>query len=85
MAVDTITDALTSRAGSSERAWFDLIGDRNALAARLEAARRPRPVRPHRVGHSAPATRPVRRRFTGPPADVRGASTSALRAPGGTA
>lgn len=56
--------ALELQAGSTDPAWDDLRRYRDALAAKQAAAERPKVVRPHRVGHSAPATRPRRRRFT---------------------
>lgn len=64
--------ALAARNGSSDRPWADLAAYRDALAARHAAAQRERPTRPHRRGHSAPATRPIRRRFTAPRGWSRG-------------
>jgi hypothetical protein len=63
-ALNVLTTGLAVRNGSSDRAWADLAAYRDALAARHTAAQRDRPARPHRRGHSAPATRPMRRRFT---------------------
>lgn len=75
-AIAALTTALSARAGSTDRAWADLAAYRDALTARHTAAQRPRPVRPFRLGHSAPATRPTRRRFTGQAATVQaGAKT----------
>jgi hypothetical protein len=56
--------ALSQQHQSTDPAWDELGAFRDALAAKKAAAERPRVVRPHRVGHSAPATRPFRRRFT---------------------
>jgi DNA polymerase III epsilon subunit-like protein len=66
-ALSLLTAHLAARNGSSDRAWADLAAYGDALAARHAAAQRDRPARPHRRGHSAPATRPVRRRFTASP------------------
>jgi hypothetical protein len=38
--------------------WDDLAAYRDALTARHAAAQQPTVTKPHRVGHSAPATRP---------------------------
>ncbi|WP_194290596.1 3'-5' exonuclease [Modestobacter roseus] len=66
-AVSLLDAGLAARDGSSDRAWGDVTAYRDALAARQAAADRARPARPHRRGHSAPPTRPVRRRFTTAP------------------
>ena len=63
-AIATLATATSAGAGSTDRAWDDIAAYRDALTARHTAAQRPRPVRPFRPGHSAPATRPTRRRFT---------------------
>lgn len=66
-AISLLTAGLASHGGSSDRAWSDLAAYRDALAARHAAAQRIRPERPHRRGHTAPTTRPIRRRFTASP------------------
>ncbi|MCU1618787.1 MAG: hypothetical protein JWR41_793, partial [Modestobacter sp.] len=66
-ALSLLIAGLAARDGSSDRAWADLAAYGDALAARHAAAQRLRPARPHRCGHTAPATRPVRRRFTASP------------------
>ena len=63
-AIALLGTGLAARDASSDRAWADLTSYRDALAARQAAAARGRPTRPHRRGHSAPTTRPSRRRFT---------------------
>ncbi len=63
-AIVAATTGLSGRGGSTDRGWAELAAYRDALAARQTAARRRRPARPTRPGHSAPATRPQRRRFT---------------------
>jgi DNA polymerase III epsilon subunit-like protein len=65
-AIDALRTGLDQRNGHSDRAWTDLAAYRDALVARHTATQRTRPVRPHRRGHSAPATRPAHRRFTPP-------------------
>lgn len=63
----TRIDAATSgRATSSDRGWLDLADLRNAIEAREVARARSAAAtaRPYRPGHSAPDTRPDRRRFT---------------------
>jgi hypothetical protein len=66
-AIALLNPGLAARDGSSDRAWADLTAYRDALAARQAAAQRGRSARPHRRGHSAPASRPLRRRFTASP------------------
>ena len=63
-AIALLGTGLAAPDASSDRAWADLTSYRDALAARQAAAARGRPTRPHRRGHSAPTTRPSRRRFT---------------------
>jgi DNA polymerase III epsilon subunit-like protein len=63
-ALTFIDQTLAHRNQSTDRAWTDLGAFRDALAAHQAAARRARPARPRRPGHSAPADRPSRRRFT---------------------
>jgi hypothetical protein len=58
------TRKLASRSDSTDRSWAELAAYRDALAARQAAIRRRRAARAPRRGHSAPATRPQRRRFT---------------------
>jgi hypothetical protein len=66
IAISLLTTGLAARNGSSDRTWSDLAAYRDPLAGRHAATQRSRPARPHRRGHSAPATRPSRRRFTPP-------------------
>jgi DNA polymerase III epsilon subunit-like protein len=63
-AIETATIGLAARDGSSDLAWQELLRYRDALAARQHALRRVHPPRPFRIGRSAPARRPQRRRFT---------------------
>jgi hypothetical protein len=65
-ALDRITAALAHRGTSSDRGWMELADLHDAIQARAAArARRPAHAeRPFRDGHSAPANRPDRRRFT---------------------
>jgi hypothetical protein len=65
-ALSLIDRALTQRRQSTDRAWNELSDYRDALSARQIAAGRIRPTRRYRAGHSAPANRPTRRRFTPP-------------------
>ena len=53
------------RYASTDRVWADLLSYRDAVAARHTAASRAPTTPPRfRPGHTAPANRPDRRRFT---------------------
>lgn len=63
-ALALIDNAATHQFGSTDLAWADLLTYRDAVAARHVAASRvPTMAAPYRVGHTAPADRPDRRRF----------------------
>jgi len=64
-ALALIDATVATRGTSSDRAWVDLLSHRDAVASRQAAlARIPAVPPPDRFGHSAPADRPDRRRFT---------------------
>ncbi len=78
-ALTRIEHTLTTRNGSSDEAWTDLLTLRAAIQARqIAAARVPQP-REYRIGHSAPEDRPDRRRFQLPvPAHATGSIPAGL-------
>lgn len=80
-ALTLIDAALAQRAGSTDRGWADLLSYRDAVAARQVAATRtPAGPKTVRVGHTAPANRPERRRFQLTPPSAVVATTRAPKA-----
>jgi DNA polymerase III epsilon subunit-like protein len=80
-ALTVITAALAGRNSSSDRAWADLLAYRDAVQARQVAVARARGrTSSHRVGHSAPADRPDRLRFSLTLCAQQGASAPAPKA-----